>query len=821
MAEVRVESFKNMNFEFDIEANRRRRAEIANDVNELINISKFFLQQYSDDSSGRISLNIPITKSIKKCEKNPSNGKKVQNQTIRNGRPACNQIKKPAVANVTPTLVKRKQKTYGMTPRGFIADAYDVMPPLFDKIKLHEYCVDIVDRFFHGTPNNECETSAKPTNERRQPNTANGKGMCKKRVKTLEKSNENSIKMKKNPKYASISARYMNPIPQIMAIQSSPKTTSPKTLLSTKSRQILEKKARTGIEVKKHSCLLKEKVDLVSKPQTKRITNNFPPMATFNQIHPNIALVPSNSMFPKRIIKEEMSHENKSIVSTAVEDDGTDRMGTSIEHDEEIDEIVEKEQQANKPNTQTISVLDNNNNGIHLQLQPLPALSIKAIPKCEIENLFEIEIKPKSPKTDGKFEWNNKRVVEFVHELSGGELLLYDKIKVKDNLGSRQKAMTSSVSIASGQPNRYLESFDQRNGLSVVNVETTTTENRITTDDTYDRSYIESGPSLNLSTISHMTDDEKFHSDQKLHSQMIDLRKSVKISAQKVIDEILENDSSSADPEKSLSTYNFDDLRQILQKIRDDKTALDLVTPKANLPLDLGAVGCDQQSTLTPRRSQSTQCDYLPTDSLHTNKTESEPIKYRIIDMPEPNAHLLKSPKFQKTITSICSSARRLDFNESLYKTATQEQITRAANKFLASILKNGNHSQSDDKRSSINFLRTKKPKYQIVDDQIINSDFSHAIDFGESTENTTSASELLSLKMRLNLVSDSCRSSHSQTFSPPNNKNVWDDRSDSNDFTSGSIDRQLRDDCHEIQYLSDLSDGEIPSEGEIFIRPN
>lgn len=815
MAEIQVESFQNTNFEFDIEANRRRRAEIANDVNELINISKFFLQNYSEHSPRKIPTNIPITKPITKCEKNSSNEKKVRIQTMRNGR-LCNQIKKASVANVTPTIVKRKQKSYGMTPTKYNVDEYDDMPPLFDKIKLHEYCVEIVDRFFHGTPNNESETNGKPTTERNEPSRATAKGMGQKHVQMSKKSNGNSVRMKINPKYASISSRYMNESPQRMTIGSSPKT-PPITLVSAKSREILEKKARTGVEVKKHSCLLHQKEDTGSKQQTKRNINinSSPPMVTFSQIHPNIELVPSNSMFPKRVMRGEGTHENKPVESISIED-GTDQMGTSIEHDEEENEIVEKEQQDNEANAQPTLVPDKKD-AIHLQLQPLPALSIKAIPKCEIENLFEIEIKPKAPKADVQFEWNNRRVVEFMHESSGGELSLHDKIEVQDNLGSRQKTMTSSASVTSGQPNRYLEPGDHRNGLSVVNAETTTTENRITTDDTYDGSYLESGPSLNLSTISHMTDDEKFHSDQKLLSKMIDSRKPIKTSARKVIDEILENNSSGAEPEKSSSTYNFDDLRQILQKIRDDKTALDLAAPK----LDTGAVGLDQQSLLASRRSQSTQCDYSPTDSSRISKTESEPIKYRIIDMPAPNGHLLQSPKFHKTIESICSSARRLDFNESLYKTATQEQITRAANKFLASILKNGDNSQSDDKNSAINCLRTRKSKYQIVDDRIINSDFNHAIDFAESTENTTSASELPSLTMRLNLGSDRRRSSHSQASVRRNNNNVWDDRSESNNFTAGSIDLRSRYGFHEIQDFSDLSDGEIPSEGEIFVRPN
>lgn len=816
MAEVRVESFQNTNIEFDIEANRRRRAEIANDVNELINISKFFLQHYSEDSSEKIPTNNPITKPITKCEKNSSNEKKVRIQTMRSGR-LCNQIKKASVANVTPTLVKRKQKSYGMTPRRFNVDAYDDVPPLFDKIKLHEYCVEIVDQFFHGTPNNESETNAKQTNERKLPNGAISKRICEKHVQTSKKPNENSVKMKKNPKYASIPARYMNQTPLRMAIESSRKT-PPNTLVSAKSREILEKRARNGVEVKRHSCLLHEKVVSDSKKQTKRIANISPPMATFSQIHPNIELVPSNSMFPRRVLKSEKSHENKPIECTSIED-GTDQMGTSIEYDdaEKEDEIVDKEQQNKEANSQPTPVVDNND-GIHLQLQPLPALSIKAVPKCEIEKIFEIEIKPNASKAEGKIQWNNKRVVELIHESSGGELLIHDKIEVQGNLGSREKTMTSSVSVVSAQPNNYLEPFDHRNGLSMVNAETTSTENRITTDDTYDESYIESGPSLNLSTISHMTDDEKFHSDQKLLSKMIDSRKPFKTTARKVIDEILECNSSGAEPEKSSSTYNFDDLRQILQKIRDDKTALDLVSTKANTTLDLRL---GQQSSLTPRRSQSTQCDYLPTDSSRMSETtESKPIKYQIIDMPGPNDHLLQSPKFHKTIESICSSARKLDFNESLYKAATQEQINRAAHKFLASILKNGDNSQSDDKNSSINFLRTEKSKYQIVGDQIINSDLNQAIDFGESTENTTSASELLSLTMRLNLGSDSRRSSHSQT-SVPRNNNVCDDRSESNNFTIASIDQQWREDYDEIQDFSDLSDGEIPSEGEIFVRPN
>lgn len=820
MNSIDVDSIQATNFEFDIEANRRRRAELSNDVTELLSISKFFLQQYgSTNPSENLQ---PMTKptkdtTITKREKNEANVIKVRGRS--SSRIA--QTKEVPVANVTPTLVKRKQMRMNneRVYKQCVND--DDVPPLFDKIKLHQYCVDIVDRFFHGPLSNHSETTesvkyALPTSTtRRRPST-------EKSMLTMANASANQLlfsKPKKSTKYASVTSRYMSPSPQkTINDNSGPKHETQNRLVSAKSREILEEIERKGAEIKRHSCLINKKERDIPYRELNHSTqlDRSRSQLRFSDIHPTIELVPSNSIFPKRILKQ----PNVSQVSSSAEINKFDEeKSQNIEEGSQttVDSVIEVKNSDEKEFEQDMIEKPK----LELKLQTFPVLSIKPQPKFEIQNVYEIDIKPSASISKDFFLKDKNGVIELVHESSE-----QDDDDEKDNIASLEQGKNPT--------NKYITPFSDEAQNSEKPLEET-----CTTGETHETSHL----SLNLSTSSHLTDDEKSQSEKKItnSSSPTDFKRVQKNTAKKIIDKILEGDGIDESSEgigsdknepgfsgKKLDSKsqdranNFDDLREILRKIRNDKTTLDVALETIEPP-DLMSPG----RAMTDRE---VQCDDFSKIDLEPPKMDMFKNNDHVQESstknsPQIHSSLMESPKFNKTIESIRSSARRLDFgiNDREYHTANREQIEKAAKKFLKSILKEADYNlpqiASEREDSSLIPLKFQKQKYQIVDDQIIPSNFNVKSYHEDCT--SSSSSDATSLQLRIPSVRLNTKNSTEDIN--------WIDRTDS-DFTANSIEKYIK--CHTLDEafshrsnlphmkceFNDLSDGEILSEGEFHI---
>lgn len=821
MTPIDIDSLQTTNFEFDIEANRRRRAELANDVTELISISKFFLQHYSSDSPEDLP---PLPRKIKdptisKREKNASNVNKARGRSV-----DCRivETKRSPVAIATPTHVKRKQTRINNGRVIRMRGNDDDVPPLFDKRRLHEYCVDIVDRFFHGPPPNDSEISESPKNLPPPPPSATITKKIQsneKSVQTTTKCNTNAIilsKPRKNSKYASIPSRYMNKTPEKSMNDNLPvKNNSQYRLVSAKSREILEEVARKGTEIKRHSCLIHKREQSIAYHEhgSTQLDGNRSQIR-FRDIHPTIELVPSNTIFPKRILKQTIESFEPSSAELKTDEEEYKARGESSDVSPaksnlstnsviEIKNFIENDFEHNH-------LKDTQPKG-ELKMQQLPVLSIKPQTKCEIENIYEIEIKPDEAKAGTFLSKDKNKVIQFVYESSEPDA---EQDEVHPN------------NLNQNLTNKYITPF-----IEEAHTADRFSGENLTTDETHETSHL----SLNSSS-SHLTDDEKFQSDKRIANGTSKQFKYVaKTQAKSVIDRILEvegiaessgEDSKSSQVKVKSKTQkrsdNFDDLREILRKIQNDKTTLEVALDAIEPP--------DLMSPAQLMTDREVQCDDIlemnTPKSLATRKSSTK-CSARNTDLHSPyniDSSIMESPKFKKTIESIQSSARKLDFsiNDSEYRSATRQQIEKAAKKFLKSILKNADAnmplSASEREDSSYIHLKVDKQKYQIVDDQIIQSNYN--VKSGDCT--SSSSSDTTSLHLRLpsaRLSTDRSRTKCGNCI----------DHTDS-DFTSHSIDKYIRNyrlnDKLPQQNLSqngnnnysDLSDGEILSDGEFHI---
>lgn len=824
MMAIDIDALQSTNFEFDIEANRRRRAELANDVTELISISKFFLQHYSSNSSEDLPPLPPtISKNeaavITKREKNESNVNKARSRQCSNA-----QTKKCLVANVTPTPVKRKQtRMNNRICQRTVCRIDDDVPPLFDKVKLHQYCVDIVDRFFHGPPPNDSDLSESPK-EKSPPKKSSS---IEKSVQTTNcNGNETGTpKPKKHSKYASVPSRYMNQT-QKKSMNETPvrRNASPFRLVSAKSLEILDEVARKGTEIKRHSCLIHKKEKSV---EYKEVSASQPeqcgaPVIRFRDIHPTIELIPSNTIFPKRILKQSEDFKQSSPTGK--------RCSISSTSSQLKYQTLEK----SKINFNETEVENPTENGINhsqprdarmkgeLQLQQLPVLSIRPETKCEIENVYEIEIKPSEGKSEELFAKEKNKVFEVVYESPEKEQPKKDTIAIDCN---------GSIDL-----NKDINSFiDERRPSNTFSNEIMTDENRET-----------SNLSMTMSTSSHLTDDEKFRSDRKMITEAVSSNEKCELRspARRVIDQALEVDDfaeanietttrphqvciETQPPPASNRSENFDELREILRRIRNDKTTLDLALEDISEPPDFMSssrlmvdreVQCVDLTNIIENPESTSRQEVLKSLTRQSPTARSSP---RCID-----SSVLESPKFNKTIESIRMSARKLDFSttNSEYQTATRHQIEKAAKKFLKSILKNSDanvpQSASEYEDSSNIHLKTGRRNYHIVDDQIIQSNFNVKSDHGDCV--TSSSSDRTSLHLRL----PSDRVSYNRSTIKCNN---WIDQTDS-EITVNSIEHYINNyklngkglqEDHKNNGdhgYSDLSDGEILSDGEFHL---
>lgn len=848
MSAIDAETFENTNFVFDIEANRRRRAELANDVTELISISKFFQQHYASDDNFMSTTPKSSKKKIElKSEKN-----RVNATTAHQNKGS--QKSKQMVANATLTHPKHKQMPVNSDTWIMQPDIDTNLPPIFDKLKLHEYCVDAVDRFFHGAiaPANQSDQVA-----------------IEKAVQVVPNSNEKT-KMTKNAKYASISARYMHVTPRQVKIDIPKRANSAYgTLVSAKSREILHKAAVSGVEFKKHSCLSihSDGEPKMSKTKTKRIQK----AQSFQELHPNIELISSNSIVPKRVYKLSKPEQTVS-TSTMIFEPDVDK----IEHKGNKSgknkfEIIEKSTILNGSGDNNFkqNTTENQNSVIclnediiigservdeikeekpPLKLQHQPNLCIKPTVQCEIKKVYAIEIKSNQATTTGNELRNNNKVIECVYEpfaeemqqtqneyislqLKGTEKLLFNH-NLRENDFCTTASDSGNEKRENLTTNKYFAPFVNRkssNRFECSNMAINIESSRIASSDTFNSNRTENATSSNLSMISHLTDDEKYRTDRQYVSMSSRRESQInKSPAKGVIDKILEvegfkngsNDGEThgndqnKDKMGKIDSNNFDDLREILQKIRNDKTALELAAESEyNTPKPSPNIKPSHQ----PMLDRETQCDSL------LESIEKQPSKLNRQSKKILSPAVLKSPKFNRTIDSIRSSAKRLEFEcHHECNIVTQQQVNRAAQKFLKSILKNRDHTKTSDDESetpdcsnasSMLDMNVSRKKYQIINDRIVHSNYGGFIDRNLNENGSeTSSCEIPSLKLNVSTArtEEQCAMWNSDSDSRVSFSSV------EGVLTQRSVRKVISTRNKQmVEDDFDLSDGEILSDGE------
>lgn len=525
-------------------------------------------------------------------------------------------------------------------------------------------------------------------------------------------------------------------------------------------------------------------------------------------------------------------------------------------------------------------------------MQKMPIISIKSESLCEVHRVYEIAIQPNNGlknQDNEKLIRKNIKVVQLTYNASSD--IPADKVDENAQLrGSNDEKLNNSTDLLSDNlsisslrfqisndthrtddfnnketmppTNKYFTPF--MNGFSTIQELTSRSnsmplkevapteiqsDNKLSFDSSIDDSL-----SINLSTTSHMTDDEKFKSDKSaLAQRYFSFRNSTKKNLHEcnkdpikcVLNEIFETDQlesaedktnyyskvSERDSERIPESIKLHDdtleLREILDKIRNDKTSLDLaietrntyqidfdkfasmsVSPKVSLTTNNKEKTNVLQKLQAEMHDQEIQCDSIAFSHSKTNEKNFQCIKRQITSKKKKkiNAEQMNSPKFTKTVNSIRSSAKKLDFDSAggKYKSATKEQIQMAAKRFLNSILKEKDYvhrtptiDNDSDAASSIQYQVLKPPIYHVIDDQICQSHFNSVLDTLNHDDSNIDDCSITSIDypfMNLNLLS--MRNSTS-SITPPNSFRILDK------FSNG-------------EHNGNISDGEVLSEGEI-----
>lgn len=284
--------------QFDIDESRKRRSDLENDVNELIKISKYFQKHYADD--------FLIVDSSPKRNKEQNNRIKATEQEITIAGTAETTTAKQNWSCVTAKERNKKQNN-GKSKIGTEVKANAAVkqasgnglreteiPPLYDKEKLSVYYSDLVEDFFQ---NNVRSKEGSPP---RKSNTtaSNGKRMIKSAVNTI----------KKTEFIRSRSASAGRTCRSLRHEEGKALLSARGSLMNEKSKAIIAKVERSGADIKKHSCIPSEvahrrvnRSPVRKKPLNKQTSSRC---NSFQQIHPNIELVQTSSIFPKRVLKK-------------------------------------------------------------------------------------------------------------------------------------------------------------------------------------------------------------------------------------------------------------------------------------------------------------------------------------------------------------------------------------------------------------------------------------------------------------------------------------------------------------------------------------
>lgn len=509
----------------------------------------------------------------------------------------------------------------------------------------------------------------------------------------------------------------------------------------------------------------------------------------------------------------------------------------------------------------------------NLQFYEMPQITIAPKTKCEISTVVTIDIQPYDTARleHRNRQQNNLKIVHCVHaapasgicdDITNNEDGFSPKVPVEE---VRSKPTASAVravgpsggsekqSTATFQLNKYYKPFlsdstEQRQSIMKA-LEEDSLHNETSS------SLVES-VSINLSATSILSDTFAIDSAQRGYIT------SIRNPVESILNDIFETATQSpvandhlrgedtAQKPGAQTTVNALQLRNILDKIRNDKTSLDLAIERRSpmsyvrngdkllSPVDTQISQSEEEIKMaamevpSPQKSKedaidkSVQCDVLdePVQKTvgtdHTNdrmpKRKSKP---RLKVKRDLNEDIMRSPKFTRTLNSIRSSARKLNFDgeNGKYKTATPEQIQKAAEKFLNSLINGGNASRpirrvGDSDSDSMNSYILAPPKYRVIDDKVIQSQYNLL----DNTSGLTSDSTIDPILPRKRIVKSSDEMNMSTSSSSIDVR-----------LSNLSLRRVAHNETPQLLALDigngdlngNISDGEVLSEGEI--RPD
>lgn len=488
----------------------------------------------------------------------------------------------------------------------------------------------------------------------------------------------------------------------------------------------------------------------------------------------------------------------------------------------------------------------------------MPKITIAPKTKCEISTVVTIDIQPNE---SARLQYrnrqqNNLKIVHCVHAAQPTD----------DTCNEKEDAIPKKISVEGVRSEPVVEDdevvriLDGDQHQAIANFEinkyykpflSDSNEQKQPNVKAFDEESLHNETSSSLvESVSILSDTFTFDAVQRRH--ITEIRNPVESILNDIFSNVTLSNVAHEKPasENAFETSRNEDalqLRDLLDKIRNDKTSLELAIERRNMveyvsksdksvsPVAQPSIQREKQfetATLNAPSSRkmkedaidkSIQCNdemiqkkestEQADDRLPKRKTKTRTKVRRALD-----EDLVRSPKFAKTLNSIRSSAKKLNFDGDggKYKTATPEQIQKAAEKFLNSLIK-GNKStppmrRDDDSDSdSLNSYILAPLKYRVIDDKIIQSQFNNI------------------------LLENTCDMTSDSTIDPILPKRIVPSNDEMNASTSSSsIDLRMSNLSlgHKLLYndtlqlappsnghcdlLENISDGEVLSEGEI-----
>lgn len=298
-------NFTNTTIAFNIEENRRRRAELAKDVSELINFSKFFQQSYTNAYDTGDANDFPLVRKSVDRKNRMSKNAKLMPTKLSKSSSCITKYVRGIAGKVSQTKLNNAAGASVYNNNNAVVTLAEQshqggdLPPVFDQEKLNEYCVGIVQEYFKKSKSTDVsvhniKTKTKSTELVRQSGFNESKIVERVTHRTRNESN----------KYASVSARYLSKCSNRKDDEQPAKTVR-NSWISARSIAILENANRNGAEVKKHNCVAQETKNgralgsAKKKVQMKRNRS----LENFHRFHPSIDLIASATIFPRRNVK--------------------------------------------------------------------------------------------------------------------------------------------------------------------------------------------------------------------------------------------------------------------------------------------------------------------------------------------------------------------------------------------------------------------------------------------------------------------------------------------------------------------------------------